>query len=197
MAPFTTVQDWFGNRFNELDPKLQQLYVHGGRLSGEAGIELGQGVAGWLGWLLAKCMSIPTARRKHEFAVDVTQEGKTLHWRRSFDGKTSLDSDFIACGRLGDGFLLENSGPIRLALSVDVVNGGWYWRRRRIWLFGVPMPQFLFPSTVAYKRIECGRYRFYVSFSLPLLGPLLSYGGLLDADIDHKQQMLSVDTIPA
>ncbi len=42
------------------------------------------------------------------------------------------------------------------------------------------MPRWLLPRSEAYKRIEEGRYRFKVSFALPLLGMVLGYGGWLD-----------------
>lgn len=44
------------------------------------------------------------------------------------------------------------------------------------------IPLWLLPRTTAYKRIENDRYHFYVGFSLPLLGTLLSYSGNLSAD---------------
>jgi hypothetical protein len=44
------------------------------------------------------------------------------------------------------------------------------------------LPLALLPRARAYKRIEAGRYRFEVAFVLPVLGTVLSYGGLLDAD---------------
>lgn len=57
-----------------------------------------------------------------------------------------------------------------------------------MWLHGVRMPLWLLPRTTAYKRIEAGRYRFQVAFSLPLLGTVLSYGGLLTATLNGDAQ---------
>jgi hypothetical protein len=70
---------------------------------------------------------------------------------------------------------------VRLGLAVEVIDGGWYWRCRKVWLYGIRLPLALFPRSDAYKRIEDGRYRFQVTFTVPLLGPVLSYGGLLDS----------------
>jgi hypothetical protein len=39
----------------------------------------------------------------------------------------------------------------------------------------------LVPRSRAYKRIEDGRYRFFVGFTLPFLGEVFSYSGLLEA----------------
>jgi hypothetical protein len=48
-------------------------------------------------------------------------------------------------------------------------------------VLGLRLPLWLFPNSIAFKTVEAGRYRFYVGFSLPLLGTVLSYGGLLSA----------------
>ena len=44
----------------------------------------------------------------------------------------------------------------------------------------VPLPTGLFPRTTAYKCIENEKYRFHVEFSLPKIGLLLSYSGMLN-----------------
>jgi hypothetical protein len=62
-----------------------------------------------------------------------------------------------------------------------VIDGGWYWRCRKVWLYGVRLPLALFPRSDAYKCVEGGRYRFQVTFMVPLLGRVLSYGGLLES----------------
>lgn len=69
-----------------------------------------------------------------------------------------------------------------MELTVDVSNGGWYWRCLKVSFFGVPVPQWFVPKTNAYKIIENGQYRFHVEFSLPVIGSLVSYQGLLKAE---------------
>lgn len=66
-----------------------------------------------------------------------------------------------------------------MRLTVDVKEGGWYWRCLQMRLFGIRLPLWLFPNSQAFKRIEDGRYRFYVGFTLPWLGTILSYSGAL------------------
>jgi hypothetical protein len=64
-------------------------------------------------------------------------------------------------------------------LAVDVLDGGWYWRCLAVRIDKVAIPLWLMPRMTAYKTIEQQHYRFYVAFSLPVLGLLLSYNGLL------------------
>lgn len=72
-------------------------------------------------------------------------------------------------------------GPLRLALKVDVQNGGWRWNPVGMRLWGVPLPAWVAPRVVAAKSVEGNRYRFSVVVSHPLLGFVLSYAGLLEA----------------
>ena len=67
-----------------------------------------------------------------------------------------------------------------MTLKVDIIEGGWYWRVTNVRLRGIPVPLWLIPGSAAYKRIEDGKYRFYVGFSLPLVGKVFSYSGLLE-----------------
>lgn len=94
-----------------------------------------------------------------------------------------MQSLFVPMGALPDGCWIEQTGPIRLALTVDIIEGGWYWRCLKMWLHGIRVPLWLMPRTQAFKRVEGERYRFYVGLSLPLLGTVLSYGGLLNAAV--------------
>ena len=168
-----------------LHPLLQNLHLHGGTLCGEVEIQTASGLGKLAGAALARKFSIPV-RGSHAFTVNIFHRDDGLHWHRCFDGQTEMQSLFVPVGTLTDGYWIESKGPIRMALTVDIIDGVWYWRCQKMWLHGVRMPLWLLPRTTAYKRIEGGRYRFQVAFSLPLLGTVLSYGGLLDATISGE-----------
>jgi hypothetical protein len=65
------------------------------------------------------------------------------------------------------------------SLTVDIREGAWYWRVLAGKIHGIAVPLWLLPKTTAYKRIEDGAYRFNVAISVPILGTVLSYSGLL------------------
>lgn len=175
------VKDWFGSRFGDLHPLLQELHTLGGTLHGDVYIVYGGGLAGVIGRRIAKKLNVPGAGR-HKFMVRISHHSDGLHWDRTFDDTTDMRSVFTPVGAIDDGYWIEQTGPLKLRLTVDIEKGGWYWRCLGFQLWGVPLPVWLFPNSRAYKTIEDGQYRFYVGFSLPLLGPLLSYSGLLRAD---------------
>lgn len=183
----TLVSAWFGPSFKELHPLLQQLHTHGGVLSGTVEIKIPHGFTGVIGRKLAKILSIPFHGVEHDLVVSISHHADGLHWDRCFDNRISMHSVFQPVGRLPEGHWVESTGPIKLFLTVDTLNGGWYWRTLKITVRGITLPVWLFPKSKAYKTIEDGKYRFYVGFSLPLLGTVLSYSGLLAPSVAARQ----------
>lgn len=173
---------WFGPHFSQLHPLLQALHRDGGTLRGEVAIGVGTGLARPLGRRLAARLGIPTDRPRRGFDVLIHHDDRAMQWRRRFDDGSELFSEFRPVGRYPGGHWLETTGPVQMRLGVDLADGGWRWRVLAAHWRGWRLPLALFPRTHAYKRIEnASRYRFAVSFSLPLLGELLRYEGALTA----------------
>jgi hypothetical protein len=180
-VPGNAVVEWFGPQFPRLDPLLQQLHRRGGLLTGEVRIDRGHGLADWIGGRLLRRLGLPPQLERSGFGVQISHGGGVLHWNRRFGHGNRLCSQFRPVGSWPGGYWIERIGRLELRLTVDVVEGGWYWRCLGVRLAGVPLPLWLFPRTTAYKRVEQGRYRFGVRFELPLLGTVLGYSGLLEA----------------
>lgn len=176
-----SVVNWFGDEFTKLHPVLQELHRSGGRLHGRVRIEIPQGVAGVLGRRLAKKLGVPSTNATPTLDVSISHVAGCLHWHRCFDGNTQMQSVFKPVGTIGAGFWLETTGPLALKLTVDILEGGWHWRCLSMRLWKIPLPLWLFPHSKAFKKIEGDKYRFYVGFSLPIFGTILSYNGLLAA----------------
>jgi len=172
------VKNWFADEFSALAPELQTLHLQGGVLRGEVTVALGKGMAGAIGRRLAKKLNVPEPGT-HHLEVTIFHDEDSLHWNRRFSETSDMNSIFKPIGTIKDGHWIESTGPLSMMLTVDVKNGGWYWRCLRFKLFGVPLPVWVFPKSKAYKYIEKGGYRFYVGFEAPLIGLLLSYSGVL------------------
>lgn len=177
----TTVSRWFGPAFGHLHPLLQTLHRYGGRLQGPVAIRFGRGVAGMLGRRLARRLGIPRTGRKHALEVVIAHDEGALRWTRRFDDGQVFASVFRPYGHWPQGGWIEDTSVIALMLQVDVIDGGWYWRCVGARRGSTRVPRWLLPRSQAHKRIEDGRYRFEVSFALPLVGEVLRYGGLLEA----------------
>ena len=174
------VKRWFGNRYADLHPLLQQLHIEGGKLKGRVDISFGRGLAGIIGRRIAHKMGLPGAG-SHELLVTISHDDVYLHWSRSFNNQDRVESLFRPVGSLHNGYWIETTGPLSMRLTVDVKNGGWYWRCLKVYFLGCPIPLWLIPESNAYKIVEDGRYHFHVSFSLPVFGVLVTYEGKLDA----------------
>jgi hypothetical protein len=173
------VTRWFGSQFHQLHPLLQTLHRDGGRLRGRVAIHTGRGVAGWIGRRLARRLDIPCRVAESEFEVRISHRDDGLHWDRRFGCDHDMKSTFRPVGHWPDGYWIEDTGPVSLQLTVDIIDGGWYWRCLRVQFGGVRLPLWLFPQSTAYKTIDGDRYRFHVAFALPLLGTVLRYEGAL------------------
>ncbi len=182
----TVVCNWFGAYFSNLHPLLQKLHLHGGRLNGEVNLEFAKGLKGLLGRRLAAKIGLPLKPGIYPFEVVISHNPESLIWTRQFNKNHIIKSVFTPHGKYPKGFWSEKTGPTELLLGVDIVDGGWYWRLRKISLRGKVFPQWLLPSTEAYKTIKNGQYEFSVSLTFPLLGQLFRFSGLLDAVENSK-----------
>ncbi|AVP95807.1 hypothetical protein C7S18_00705 [Ahniella affigens] len=173
------VVDWFGPHFTSLHPLLQDLHRHGGQLQGQVDLEFGSGLAGLIGRRLARKLGLPTTAGPVPLRVIISHQEGALHWSRRFEGLPPMHSVFEPHGHFPEGHWLEQTGPLRLCLGVDIEGGGWRWVPRRVAYHGIRLPLALFPTSEAGKRIVNDEYEFSVRFSLPGFGLLLRYGGCL------------------
>lgn len=180
----TATQQWFGEYFSQLHPSLQKLHTHGGSLSGDVQIEFGTGISGFFGRKMAKKLGVPTEEGNHQLQVTIAHIENELHWSRCFNNTKIFNSIFTPVGNKPTGYWIEKSGPIQLNLTVDIKDQGWYWQPEKVKFRGIPLPMWLLPKTTAYKKIESGKYRFTVNFSLSLFGKILTYSGLLTPEIN-------------
>lgn len=179
-AQETASSAWFGTAFAQLHPRLQQLHRQGGRLRGSVEMAFGHGLAGVIGRRMARRLGLPAAAGSHQLEVHISHRDGVLHWDRRFDDGRQFLSTFAPHGGWPDGWWIEQTALVALRLQVDIVDGGWHWRCIGAQWQRWNLPRWLLPRSTACKCIEQDRYRFSVSFSLPLLGELLRYGGLLD-----------------
>ncbi|HSX62553.1 MAG TPA: DUF4166 domain-containing protein [Tahibacter sp.] len=178
----TVVTRWFGDSFSQLHPLLQTLHRRGGRLSGRIAVDCGRGAAGVLGRRLARGLGIPADRTECGFEVRIVHRDDALIWSRRFDNGGEMVSSFVPYGKFPGGGWLERTGPLTLDLGVDVRDGGWHWALRGARWHGLPVPLALLPRSQAGKRIVDGRYAFEVEFCLPIVGRVLRYSGMLEAE---------------
>lgn len=132
---------------------------------------------------MAARVGVPVREGRYPFRVDIGHEAGKLVWSRSFGQGREMRSVFSPVGHYPDGFWVERTGAATLELGVAIDDGGWHWIQRRVIWGALTLPAWLGPKTRAYKKETGGRYEFVVAFSVPLLGTVLSYRGLLDMEV--------------
>jgi len=125
------VSRWFGAEFERLHPLLQELHLHGGTLAGPVEITLGRGLAHPFGRAIARKLGVPLQPGPHTLRVEIGHLSDCLLWNRCFDSRQRMDSTFRPAGAWPDGLWLERTGPVRLGLAVEVIDGDWHWRCRK------------------------------------------------------------------
>lgn len=135
----------------------------------------------WLARLLARLARLPAAGEAVEVVLQVTMQGEHEKWLRTFAGRPLVSFQYPRTA----GHLVERVGLAELYLAVSecdgalclrTVGGALCWGRWRI-----PLPSWLRPSVTAWERPIAGNDQIEVdiSISVPLLGRLISYSGLL------------------
>ncbi len=75
----------------------------------------------------------------------------------------------------------ERFGPVSVDMALVTDEGCLRYRVRRWAIFGIPLPLFLGPRSNAVESVENNVFCFDVTVSLPLLGLIVRYHGLLAA----------------
>jgi Domain of unknown function (DUF4166) len=135
------VEQWFGDQFSKLHPAIQALHLQGGRLSGDIHLSVGNGLTGIIGRRFARRMGF-TRLGLLPFSVDIFHDDNGLHWNRRIDNAIEIQSLFVPVGRVPHGYWIEETGIMKLALDVDIHDGGWHWRCLKAYAFGIRIPLF-------------------------------------------------------
>jgi len=129
---------------------------------------------GRLARLLAWSMRLPQPGLDQPLTVRFAPVRDRERWIRQFGRHR-----FASLLRSRDGLLIEQAGPLRVAMRPIPAPDGLTLELVRAWLCGVPLPRRLAPRFTACMRAPECLYRFDVAVSLPLVGPLIRYAGWL------------------
>ena len=136
------------------------------------------GPSGWLSRLGARLFGFPPAGSSVPLRVTIARTHQGERWTRDFAGRR-----FTSHLRPGKtpGLLIEQFGPLRFGLTLEVMPEGLRYTPCGWWLGPLPLPRFLAPASHAVETLDAqGRFHFDVKVRLPLrLGRLLGYTGWL------------------
>ncbi|MGB8645853.1 MAG: DUF4166 domain-containing protein [Anaerolineae bacterium] len=131
--------------------------------------------------LIARLLLLPAESDSAPIHLEVTREGPGEHWSRTLGGRRMVTTQQASA----DGLLVERLGILEFHLRLGVVAGAITYSQEKAclrlgrWL--VPLARWLAPAVSAREaavRRE-GAVQVHVVITLPVVGPLLSYGGEL------------------
>lgn len=167
----TLYQRTLGSRFAELHPTLRRFHgsTGGGRAAGWCRVRrLGGGIKN----LVAALCGVPQPSRRVWLRLEVQTNDHGERWVRYF-GTQQRTTEQYTDGEL----LIERYGPLRLALQLDVADGGMTFTTYDAWLGLLRLPRWLRPEVNASVTPDEEGWRFVVRGRLGILGPLFEYDG--------------------
>ncbi|MET0131126.1 MAG: DUF4166 domain-containing protein [Stenotrophomonas chelatiphaga] len=168
-----------GSAYATLPASVQALHAPSAakRWHGTARVERGSGV---LSRLLAAVFGFPAAGEQVPVVVAFSDEAGGERWTRRFADRTFSSLQTAGVGR-NEALLVERFGVIDVALAL-VVDGGRLQLLPRRWsVWGVPLPRWLLPGGNSFEAEVDGRFAFDVEIAAPVVGRIVAYRGMLDA----------------
>ncbi|PZT92059.1 MAG: saccharopine dehydrogenase [Citromicrobium sp.] len=161
-----------GGRFDRLPSAVRSMHdvISDGGAEGEVEVA---GPTNVVGGLIARVVDFPRAGR-YPLHVTFAESEQTERWTRWF-GTTRFTSELSEA----DGHLVERFGPARFQFDLPGDEAGLAMVMRRWSLFGIPLPLALAPRSLAREWEEDGAFHFDVPITLPLVGRVVHYRGVL------------------
>lgn len=166
-----------GDDFDRLPPAVRRLHDHDGAISATGSCEVMRGRS-WFARLIGRLFSLPPAGRNVPVRVSFSALQGEEVWRRDFGGHRLTSRQGLLAGRAG--LLYERFGAGCFAIEPRVLPEGLDLQLRGASLLGMALPRFLWPQIIGRERMDSqGRFTFFVSVRLPVIGLLFRYEGYL------------------
>ena len=157
-----------GDDFSRLSPLLRLAHTGTKRLEGTVSVKRG----GKLANLICKVFGFPVENPETHLIVECSHFNDRMEWVRYFDG-FKMSSSFIVDSH----YLVEKLGPLAMSFKAIANDGTLEYQFARTKLFGIPLPSIFSPKIIAYEQEIDGKYQFFVSVNMLIVGFVLSYGG--------------------
>ncbi len=169
-----------GDAWAELPPQIRAMHDPDRRLgaSGRASVERGTNP---LAALTGFVMRFPRAAADTALTVRFDVSDGVETWTRTF-GADRFASRQLAGRDRSSRLLREQFGPLSFAMALVWDGARLSLAMRRWTFFGVALPMWLCPRSLAYESVEDGRFTFDVAISHPMMGLIVHYRGWLEPD---------------
>lgn len=175
-----------GVAWNELHPSVRRFHSDGQPLQATGVFQIRHGknrVARWATWI----GGLPAAGEAVAVRLAVIPCGDGETWSRHFANRPMLSVQ----SRRSNGLLAEGMGPMEIRFRLEVIDGSLIYHPAgaalRLGPLRLPLPRWLAPNVSAWEKpLDDPRYiQVLIEVKSPLLGLLVSYGGVVTIVEDH------------
>jgi hypothetical protein len=130
---------------------------------------------------MARLARLPAAGEAVDVRLQVTAQEDGEEWRRTFAGRPLVSMQSAR----GAGLLVEGLGIAEMLMRLEVVGGALSYQTvsaaLRLGSLRVPLPYRLSPHVTAWEKAvgDTNQINVSVDVTLPLLGRLIAYDGIL------------------
>jgi hypothetical protein len=166
-----------GSRWNALSLRVRAMHGSERRVRARGTAEV-RGDDGAAARALRRLLRMPTPAAAVPLEVEIERDGVHEAWCRTF-ARERFASKLAPSTRWADAFE-ERIGPVRLTFAVEIAAGRMRWVTREVRAFGVRLPLRVFSGVQASCGERKGRYDFDIRVTLPGVGLLIAYAGMLE-----------------
>lgn len=172
-----------GRRWEDLSASVAALHSRGVTFSGSGTFRVEHGHRAVVSWLVRR-LNLPAASSASPVRLRIDRGDTCEAWQRTIGGRQLATLQSAS----PSGLLEERFGPMELRFRLDVDRGGLVfvqtaWALRAAGL-RLPVPRWLSPRVSAREEAGArpGEIGVSVTLTVPWLGCLLAYSGVLQAD---------------
>ena len=179
-APMSLYQNLLREHWNAVSPRVKNSHLSGKELHANCCLDV-VGSSNVVGKIIGRIISLPVPGKAAPVTLHIHECPEGELWERMFPdcNLRSVQS------QSAEGYLVDRFGVIAFCFHLEVSNGGIINQHRKTYLrFGVlslRLPWFVSPRVVSHEEPDDkeSASRITVSLSMPLVGHLLSYNGIV------------------
>lgn len=172
-----------GTAWDQLHPAIRQLHSVTRRSSfvGRCTVERGSNP---IAFVIAALIGFPKTGADQAISVQLTADRGGERWVR-FTGDQSFESVQSAGVGRSEWLVRERFGPVAVDMALVVERACLRYVVRRWSFFGISLPLWLGPRSAALEDVHGEQFRFDVEVSLPIVGLIVRYSGMLAESAGH------------
>ena len=169
-----------GSEFEQLPEPIRSLHAVTTLTLAEGRCTVTRG-GNVLARLLARLLSLPPDCRDGKIQLVMRRRGELEVWVRTIAGRRFVST----LRQSGPGQVTERIGPVDFDFALRPGATELAMSLRAVRVFGLSLPQRLWPRITARETVADGRFRFDIVTSLPGIGQIVAYSGTLAAIEDR------------